>query len=334
MAYRQELQADIDIFENLKIIDVQGKFIISPIIFDALQSEALAYFSLCNDEDVKKYLPNTVVKNEVEAKQKLLLYIDKMIAYQAILYCIRPVRDNLPIGYILVNSPLSTDGIGSWSLNFWLYKEYRNHGIMKACLSELMTHMQQMDVEDVFIDVDPRNLVALNIMDYFGFDLDGQNPLNKRYRLRLVNYSIPPRYFIHLATKKHHSIAAFFMVKPFGTSMPIISNFSTLKPIDRCIILEILIERGQRSPHIYDKLVLAYVKTGNPNYALDVIKFASKKGEDNNFISYLIQKLDVGIPGERSDETRIDMIKEFSQKTTDSVEIRFLNILLDFIINK
>ncbi len=70
------------------------------------------------------------------------------------------------------------------------------------------------------------------------------------------------KHFRHLASQRHIDVAAFFMVKPLGTNNPILTYFSTLEPLDRCVILELLFEMGQHNINVYDKMVLAYVKVG------------------------------------------------------------------------
>ena len=335
MPYLQELQADTDIFEKLKLINVQDKYTLTPINFEALEIEATVYLLLCTDEDVIKHLPFVCVNGEEEVKQKLLWYIDKMIKYESILYCIRAVDDKIPVGYILINSPLSTEGIGKWSLDFWVHKEYRNYGLARACLSEVLTYMQTVNIEEVYSAVNNNNPIAINVLDFFGFKLERAiNDSRNLYTYRLVNYPKPQAHYLHLATNNHASVAAFFMVKSFGLSMPVLTYFSTLKPIDRCIILEMLLERGVRNINLYNKMVLAYVKIGKPDYAKEIIEFAKRKSENPININGLEQKLGIGLPSEKTDEQRIIMLKDYLSKTDNSLEIRFLNILMDFVKNQ
>lgn len=139
-------------------------------------------------------------------------------------------------------------------------------------------------------------------------------------------------YFLKQLKSKHNPIVEYFIRNGFGTSMPVLTYLSTLKPIDRCIILERLFELNVRNIHVYDKMVLSYVKVGHPEYGIPVINFARKMGESEFNCRGIEEKLKlIGIPPERSDEQRLFMFKDYLSNTNVPIEIEFLNLLIKFI---
>lgn len=144
--------------------------------------------------------------------------------------------------------------------------------------------------------------------------------------------SVKKSYFKDELLEKHNSIVDFFADYTFGSSMPILSYLSYLKPIDRCIILEKLFELTNVSNiWILDKLVLAYVKVGRIDYAKGIIQYARMNGESINDIMGLASKLDVGIPEEYGDSNRLNNLISFKSQTQNENEIIFLNLLINFI---
>jgi hypothetical protein len=140
------------------------------------------------------------------------------------------------------------------------------------------------------------------------------------------------KYFLEQIKNKHIPIVEYFLRNGFGTSMPVLTYLSTLKPIDRCIILEKLFESNVRTIHLYDKMVLSYVKVGHPEYGIPVINFARKMGESEFNCRGIEEKLKlVGIPPERTDEQRLIIFRDYLSSTHVSSEIEFLNILIKFI---
>jgi hypothetical protein len=135
----------------------------------------------------------------------------------------------------------------------------------------------------------------------------------------------------NLLTEKHIKIVNFFMENRFGSNMPILTYFSTLDPLDRCIILEKIFELKGGSIVLFDKLVLAYVKVGRIDLAELVIETAQDSGVDEMYIEGMEDKLIVGVPPERTRQQRLDMFKDYLARTEVKVEIQFLNLLIKFI---
>lgn len=138
-------------------------------------------------------------------------------------------------------------------------------------------------------------------------------------------------YFQKQLKDKHLKIVNFFIENEFGTSMPILTYLSTLAPIDRCIILEKLFEITPGNIDLYDKMLLAYVKVGRVDLAKQVLKIAKDRGESDFNIWGMSEKLDLGIPPERSNQQRMAMFKEYLSEAADRQEIEFLNLLINFI---
>ncbi|OQY94694.1 MAG: hypothetical protein B6D37_07520 [Sphingobacteriales bacterium UTBCD1] len=141
MPYLETIKANSDVFEKIKIINVQNKYVLKPIIPDMLDAEAMIYMLNAQSDGVKEFLPGAYVSNQNEAKAKLPEHIIRMVSYVGILYCIRPIDEQMPIGYIMLNSPKSNTGIPDWTIDFWMNNRYRRHGILAASLSELLQHL-------------------------------------------------------------------------------------------------------------------------------------------------------------------------------------------------
>lgn len=137
-------------------------------------------------------------------------------------------------------------------------------------------------------------------------------------------------YFINQIQEKHLAVIDYFNKNGFGTSMPVLTYLSTLRPFDRCIILEKLFELNVRNIWLYDKMVLAYVKIGRPEYGKQIIAFARQMGEDEFNCWGIEQKLDLGVPPDRTDSQRLAMFQEYLNNSTVAHEIEFLNILIQF----
>lgn len=130
---------------------------------------------------------------------------------------------------------------------------------------------------------------------------------------------------------KHLPIIDYFITNGFGTNMPVLTYFSTLKPIDRCVILEALFILEVRNIRLFDKMVLAYVKVGRPDLAEKVVAFARQMGVGDSNCWELEQKLDLGVPLRRTDEERQEMFENYLAQTNNPSEINFLNLLTKFI---
>ena len=186
---KKEIKANTNIFERLKIIDVADMLTLSPINPGRLETEANFYLINSSNLALKNILPGAYVKDIKEAKKNVMEFIDRMIAYDSILYCIRLKESNVPIGYILLNSPLSQNGLNEWSIDFWLNENYRGKKIMASSLMQLLGHMQQMEIKIAYAMVDKDNFKSKSLIEKFGFSFINENENSGRhlmlYGLRL-----------------------------------------------------------------------------------------------------------------------------------------------------
>ena len=141
-------------------------------------------------------------------------------------------------------------------------------------------------------------------------------------------------YFVKQLQDKHIPIVNYFLKNGFGTNMPVLTYLSILKPMDRCIILEKLFEQKIRNIQLYDKMVLAYVKIGRPDLGKQVVDFARQMGESEFDCWGIEQKLDLGIPPDRTDQQRLLMIQDYLSRTSNPTEKEFLDLLIKFVNEK
>lgn len=135
--------------------------------------------------------------------------------------------------------------------------------------------------------------------------------------------------------EKHKPIINWFLKNGFGTNMPILTYFSTLSPIDRCVILESLMANRVVNVEVIDKLILAYVKAGYREHGEYIISLLKKSNycNDDYFIAGIESKLDIAIPPYRSDEERIEYIRMYRSQTENELELEFLELLDGFIMD-
>lgn len=138
-------------------------------------------------------------------------------------------------------------------------------------------------------------------------------------------------HFQNQLREKHLKIVDYFKNNTFGTNMPILTHFSRLSPLDRCIILERLLQETGGNIYIYDKLVLAYCKIGQAALAQRVIELARKRGESAWNINSLQSKLDIGVPQQISNQERLGLLYQDIQNVSNNEEINFLRQLIDFV---
>jgi len=135
----------------------------------------------------------------------------------------------------------------------------------------------------------------------------------------------------HKLSQKHFPIINFFKKEGFETSMPILTYFSYLEPIDRCIILEKLFIDGIRNIYLLDKLLLAYVKIGRKDCGKEVIEYAREMGESEiNCSGMEFKLLNIGVPAPKSTHQILEKIENAWNKTIKINELTFLDELKEF----
>ena len=175
MHTKEEIKANPAIFENIKIINVADMLTLSPInpkvMVDVTMMNLESRFYLLNSSssELRNAIPGAYVKNIEEATLQIQKYIDKMVFYDSLLYTIRLKSNQIPIGYIILNSPLCRNNLHEWSLDFWISKEYEGKRIMASSLLEVLGHMQDMEIGNVYAMVDDINHRSKSLLEKLGF---------------------------------------------------------------------------------------------------------------------------------------------------------------------
>lgn len=97
---------------------------------------------------------------------------------------------------------------------------------------------------------------------------------------------------------RYDGIVHFFRERPFGKYMEDLSILSILPPVDRCLIIEGVIQHQYGYPIAWvDKLALAYLKAGWDNLAHEIVqKFYHKGWLPSVAYSMILEKLSTVAP--------------------------------------
>lgn len=137
-------------------------------------------------------------------------------------------------------------------------------------------------------------------------------------------------------TDRHIAIANFFNdTNKFGIHPPLMTYFSTLKPSDRCAILEVIFARNHYNSYdlIMDKLMLAYCKDGNIKGSDAILEHYHQNGSRQEMMNHLVYlKQEFGPAPYRSDEERILFFENYERHTTNSLDLSFLGLLRSFVL--
>lgn len=173
MSLNVKLKCNPIIFEKKIIINVDEQFVLKPIFENSIELESKFYLKNCSGEKIKKYLPNAYVENEEQAKEKLLEFISNTILFKtSILFCIRTVKEQFPIGYINLESPLSFNGLGEWSIDFWLAEQMEGRNIMITSIYYCLNSLKEYDISIVKAVVDEDNLKSRSLLEKLDFEIE------------------------------------------------------------------------------------------------------------------------------------------------------------------
>lgn len=186
MPYNAQLKGNSEIFEKIRFIQVPEAYVLKPIIPELLEGEAMFYMINTNVPDVKKFLPLVVAETLEDANEKLTNYALRMMVKHSILYCIRPRNNQIPLGYIHLNSPISTTGINEWSVDFWLGITGRGIGLMSASLVHLLNYLEENQVPVVKALVDKENIACIRVLERVGFTFQNEDAEGKRFLYSVV----------------------------------------------------------------------------------------------------------------------------------------------------
>jgi RimJ/RimL family protein N-acetyltransferase len=171
MAYNPQIKADSEIFEKIRFISVDERYILKPIMPEIIENEAMFYKINSGDERMKKYLPAYYADDSETSEKHLHDLIQRSLFRQSILYCIRDKNQPFPIGYLNIISPLSPTGLNDWSVDFWMGKIAEGKGHMSASLNKLLDYMATMKIETVKALVDKDNIRSINVLEKVGFQM-------------------------------------------------------------------------------------------------------------------------------------------------------------------
>lgn len=91
---------------------------------------------------------------------------------------------------------------------------------------------------------------------------------------------------------KYSDILAYFDRHPLGSEMPVLTLLSTLPPHDRCIILEVIRTKDSANVEVYNKLSMAYLKSGKESKAYAVLQEGLDTGALDDFTyEQLVEKI-------------------------------------------
>ncbi len=128
----------------------------------------------------------------------------------------------------------------------------------------------------------------------------------------------------------HLPIITFFKKNAFETNNPILTFFSVLASTQRFVILVQLYNPQILGSVLIDKQLLAYVTIGQIILAKKVIANSIRNGERDINVYGLNSKLDLGLAPSRNRAQRLVIYNDFLSKTNHQLEIKFLNLLIDF----
>lgn len=168
-----------------------------------------------------------------------------------------------------------------------------------------------------------------NEVEYFKNNLDSFAK-DFRFHHELLFYS-------SMLKEGHFEIIKFFSQEnPFGAHPPLMTYFSTLKPEDRCAILEVLygLRRYFNLDIIMDKLMLAYCKDECKDGVDSVIEIYQSKGTRQDVFDHLVYlKSNFGKAPFRSDEERMLLFTNYEENTSNPIDLEFLSVLKSFVKN-
>jgi len=180
MSYNQQIKADPQIFANIRVVSVDEKHVLKPIMLGTIDKEAMFYMLNSASEEVKKYLPTVFADNPIDARKKLINFSQCTLLRQSILYCIRDKKQPFPLGYIHIASALSLTGLNDWSVDFWIGEISKGKGLMSASLEKLLDYMAVMKIDSVKALVDKDNIRSVNVLNGVGFIMENHDKEGKR----------------------------------------------------------------------------------------------------------------------------------------------------------
>ncbi len=168
--YLDIYKSNISIFEKIPKLDLGGVFLRN-FLLNNLEIESRLYYINSSDSLIEKFLPGAYSKNEEDANQKVLDLIKNYSLRLCVPFVIASSNDNVPIGYIVCNTPLYyssenyDEKIDDWTIDFWLNESIRGKKIMYHVLYCILGYLQSKEVDRVYIFVDKDNYPSIRIIE-------------------------------------------------------------------------------------------------------------------------------------------------------------------------
>lgn len=175
MTYNNKLKINNEFFDNQKTFHLSEQIILNSINDEILDGEAYFYFQNSNYSNVKEYLPNAFPISQDDAKVKLQDFLYRGILKTSILYTIRIMPDGYPIGYININTPANSDGLDSWSLDFWINPKFQGKNIITVSILSILKHLKEFGVKEVKAIVHISNMPAIKVLEKTNFQIETKN---------------------------------------------------------------------------------------------------------------------------------------------------------------
>jgi RimJ/RimL family protein N-acetyltransferase len=184
--YFEKYKVDMQIFEGIPTIDMGGT-VLRGIFPNLVETEAKAYLLNSKESLVKKFLPGAYVETEEQALDKLHDYVQRYLLRASILFCVATKEKQIPVGYVLCNSPVMTYQnsnriINDWTIDFWLAERARGRGIMIAAAYNALVYLNKMKVPGVYAFTDKENAKSINILIKCGMTLIEETADKKMYK--------------------------------------------------------------------------------------------------------------------------------------------------------
>ncbi len=169
MTYSNELKCSSDIFDIFYPIHINEDLVITWLYQNLPEIESKMLLEVSNNKEVKDFLPGMFMESETEAKKKFQDLIGQQVFQRAIVFCIRISSTKVPIGYVILNSPISSYNLNEWVLDFWIKPNYRRANIMTFVLYNIFKYSQEKGIRLILAQVNAENEAALKLLVKLGF---------------------------------------------------------------------------------------------------------------------------------------------------------------------
>lgn len=145
------------------------QLILTGLFLEKIEKEQEYYLKRSSYKELQRFIPGAYVKNIEESREKVTEHVLRFVLGRGILYCIRIKENRMPLGYILINSPVDNVCCNEWNLDFWLGPNLSNGGIMSLAIPYVLDYLRDMGVKVLHTQVDKENYAAIHLLEKIGF---------------------------------------------------------------------------------------------------------------------------------------------------------------------